>query len=76
MSKSDIEKVQRENVEGKVLSSIYAVLNKNQNDINQAGKQPSSLIKMRDVLCLEVRQQNSAKINRDIGLTTNSILGL
>jgi hypothetical protein len=76
MSKSVTGKVQRENVETKVLCSIYAVLNKNQNNINQSGKQPSWLIKMRHVLCLEVRQQNSTEIIGDIGLPTNSILGL
>lgn|GEM_PF-6058480 len=59
MSKSDTGKVQKENVDSKVLSSIYAVLNKNQNSINQSGKQPSWLIKVQHVLCLEVRQQNS-----------------
>ncbi|HEY7572765.1 MAG TPA: hypothetical protein VH796_15475 [Nitrososphaeraceae archaeon] len=76
MSKPNIEKVQRENVESNGLPSIYAVLNKNQNDINQSGKQSSWLISMQHELCLEDRQQNSAMINRDIGLSTNSILGL
>ncbi len=66
MSKSNIEKVEEEDVESKVFSCIYGVLIKNHDDMIQSGKHSDGLIKIQRLICLVDYQFNNAKISMNI----------
>jgi hypothetical protein len=67
MSKSNVEKVEDEEVESKVLSCIYGALIKGHDDMMQSGRHSNGSIKIQHVICLEDYHFNNAKIDVNMG---------
>ena len=67
MSKSNVEKVGKEEVGNQVVLFIYRIPKKNHDAIIQLGKQADELFKRQGALRLEIFQLNNGKTYEDMG---------